>query len=801
MLNSDIWMEYTKILSLGSNEYSSIYKAKHKKTKKYVAIKEICKMKIKINFEDLENEIKKNNFSENIIRIKEMKNSKNFIYIIMDLCSYNLKNYLLEREKPLTINEIREILIQINNFFQNLNNKKIIHGNIKPSNILINLKENNKIEIKLSYFDSIKFINKKDNSTGLLEKISLTTPPEILKGELFNNKSDIWSLGILIYYMLYKKYPFNGENDYNLLNNIISNQNIELNSENEELNNLFKRMLKIDFNERISFEEYFNHPFFKQNKDQFPQFNFNCKIHSFEKINYYCVNCEMNICDSCIEKHIYHKIIPFSQIGINDLEFTTFTNLLNDIKGRINTLNILIEIIESLMNEFKKNKNNYDVYKNDSKNNFKEYYINCLNIINDKCKIEENIYILNLNNNYITCEYEISKKELNIPIQILNCLDSNLKKIIEQSYKQNFDDLLLNDNEINKNNCVLYLNDKRINFELKHSFTKEGKNKLKIVYKSSLKNIHYMFYNCNSLSSINLYNFNTNNLLNIQRLFSFCNKLTFLDLSTFNTTNIINMRSLFSKCSSLRNINLSNFNTNNVIIMSNMFNRCSSLINLDLSNFNTSNVEKMDGIFNECCSLISLDLSNFITNKVIDMNKMFKLCFSLTSLNLSKFDTINVTNMESMFYKCSSLTSLNLSNFNTNNVENMEKMFSQCSSLTSLDLSNFNTEKVTEMNEMFAECSSLKSLVLSNFNTCKVKKMSYMFFECNSLVSLNLSKFDTSNVIEMNNMFENCFSLISLDISNFSINNCINNDEIFNNINKNCNIICKDISLLNLRKD
>ena len=775
MLNSDIWMEYTKILSLGSNEYSSIYKAKHKKTKKYVAIKEICKMKIKINFEDLENEIKKNNFSENIIRIKEMKNSKNFIYIIMDLCSYNLKNYLLEREKPLTINEIRVILIQINNFFQNLNNKKIIHGNIKLSNILVNINEINKIDIKLSYFDSIKFINKKDNSIGLLEKISLTTSPEILKGELFNNKSDIWSLGIIIYYMLYKRYPFNGEYDYNLLNNIISNQNIELNSENEELNNLFKRMLKIDFNERISFEEYFNHPFFKQNKDQFPQFNFNCKIHSFEKINYYCVNCEMNICDSCIDKHIYHKIIPFSQIGINDLEFTTFSNLLNDIKGRINTLNILIEIIESLMNEFKKNKNNYDVYKNDSKNNFKEYYINCLNIINDKCKIEENIYILNLNNNYITCEYEISKKELNKPIQILNCVDSNLKKLIEQSYKQKFDDLLMNDNEINKNNCVLYLNNKQINFELKHSFTKEGKNKLKITYKTLLKNIQYMFYNCNSLSSINLYNFNTNNLLNIQNLFALCDKLAFLDLSTFNTTNIINMRSLFSNCASLNSLNLSNFNTNNVKIMSYMFNGCSSLINLDLSNFNTSNVEKMDGMFNECYSLISLDLSNFITNKVINMYKMFNLCTSLTSLNLS--------------------------NFNTNNVENMEKMFSQCSSLTSLDLSNFNTEKVTEMNEMFAECSSLKSLVLSNFNTCKVKKMSYMFFECNSLISLDLSKFDTSNVIEMNNMFDNCFSLISLDISNFSINNCINNDEIFNNINKNCNIICKDISLLNLRKD
>ena len=43
-------------------------------------------------------------------------------------------------------------------------------------------------------------------------------------------------------------------------------------------------------------------------------------------------------------------------------------------------------------------------------------------------------------------------------------------------------------------------------------------------------------------------------------------------------------------CLSLTSLNLSNFNTNNVYNMSGMFNRCSSLISLDLSNFNTNNV-------------------------------------------------------------------------------------------------------------------------------------------------------------------------------------------------------------------
>ena len=41
---------------------------------------------------------------------------------------------------------------------------------------------------------------------------SLTMAPEVLKGEynLISYKSDIWSLGIIIYYMLFKEYPYNG---------------------------------------------------------------------------------------------------------------------------------------------------------------------------------------------------------------------------------------------------------------------------------------------------------------------------------------------------------------------------------------------------------------------------------------------------------------------------------------------------------------------------------------------------------------------------------------------------------------
>ena len=60
---------------------------------------------------------------------------------------------------------------------------------------------------------------------------------------------------------------------------------------------------------------------------------------------------------------------------------------------------------------------------------------------------------------------------------------------------------------------------------------------------------------------------------------------------------------MFFECSSLTNINLSNFDTNNVTNMEHMFSGCSSLTNINLSNFNTNNVIDMGFMFEGCSSL------------------------------------------------------------------------------------------------------------------------------------------------------------------------------------------------------
>ena len=68
--------------------------------------------------------------------------------------------------------------------------------------------------------------------------------------------------------------------------------------------------------------------------------------------------------------------------------------------------------------------------------------------------------------------------------------------------------------------------------------------------------MNVMFYNCNSLTNLDLSNFNTQNVTNMSRMFGSCKSLTNLDLSNFNTQNVINMNYLFYRCNSLRKKNI-----------------------------------------------------------------------------------------------------------------------------------------------------------------------------------------------------------------------------------------------------
>ena len=131
---------------------------------------------------------------DNNIMINKIIDSDKNIYLIMDLCLFNLEEYINMRKEKLSINEIKKILLDLNKSLKIMIEKKIIHGNIKLSNILISLNQTNQLSFNLNIYDSIQFINKLESMSITNQKPVLSNSPEILKGENISNKSDIWSV-------------------------------------------------------------------------------------------------------------------------------------------------------------------------------------------------------------------------------------------------------------------------------------------------------------------------------------------------------------------------------------------------------------------------------------------------------------------------------------------------------------------------------------------------------------------------------------------------------------------------------
>ena len=161
---------------------------------------------------------------------------------------------------------------------------------------------------------------------------------------------------------------------------------------------------------------------------------------------------------------------------------------------------------------------------------------------------------------------------------------------------------------------------------------------------------------CAPLARVDLAKVDTSRCVSMRQLFSKAVNLAAIDgIEKWDTSNVTDMHGMFQNCKSLTSLDVSGWDTSKATSMYGMFYGCSSLPSLDVSGFDTSNVTDMTGMFNRCSSLASLDVSHFDTSKVAGMNAMFYGCSSLASLDVSHFDTSKATDMSYMFYGCTKL--------------------------------------------------------------------------------------------------------------------------------------------------
>ena len=256
--------DYKKEKTISSGTFGTVIKASNKKTNEIRAIKLFNKYNPNFDEEKIKKEINnaKKVENENSIKIYDQYNSKEEIAIVMELCDYNLISKLKD-SKGFRVDEIKKILMQLNNTFRIMIDKKIIHRDIKLQNILV--KDG---IVKLCDYGEAKQLStlyQKKNET--YAGTFFTMAPEILEDKPYNSQSDLWSLGVIIYQLYFNDFPYKANTDFALINEIRNdeNQNIlrEKSTGDEKLDDLIINLLKYNPDKRLTWNEYFNHPFFK----------------------------------------------------------------------------------------------------------------------------------------------------------------------------------------------------------------------------------------------------------------------------------------------------------------------------------------------------------------------------------------------------------------------------------------------------------------------------------------------------------------------------------------------------------
>ena len=256
---------------IGSGGFAKVVQGIHIPTGEKVAVKIMDKAQIfsePLNLTRIQREIAilKIVRHKNIIKLYELMETPNKIYLVMEYCNGGeLFDYIVSKQH-LTERQACRFFQEIINSLEYLHSLNIVHRDIKPENLLLD-KINSKITLKLIDF-GISNCYSPEKLLGTPCGTASYAPPEMHKGEeYYGLLSDVWSAGVVLYAMVFGYLPFCEDDEDTNINNIIEG-NYEIPEEaSPELADLLVHLLDINPLTRYDLEQIKQHPWFNMVKD------------------------------------------------------------------------------------------------------------------------------------------------------------------------------------------------------------------------------------------------------------------------------------------------------------------------------------------------------------------------------------------------------------------------------------------------------------------------------------------------------------------------------------------------------
>jgi serine/threonine protein kinase len=252
---------------IGRGSFSNVYEGYRKRDNMPVAIKAIARKKLsgnkgEANLEREANVMKSINHA-NIVRLYDIHKGERHYYLVMERCfGPDLASYLKEK-KRLPEYIVHKFLIDLAYGLKVLNSINMIHRDLKPANLMLSSRPTgNEIGLlKIADFGFAREIQP-DNLAETLCGSPMYMAPEVIECKKYDGKSDLWSVGVIMYELLYGRPPYVAMNMADLLR-LIKTKSPEFSEEfvSPFAVQFMKSLLQHDPVKRISFSEFFDHPY------------------------------------------------------------------------------------------------------------------------------------------------------------------------------------------------------------------------------------------------------------------------------------------------------------------------------------------------------------------------------------------------------------------------------------------------------------------------------------------------------------------------------------------------------------
>ncbi|EOY07399.1 Kinase superfamily protein isoform 1 [Theobroma cacao] len=254
---------------IGSGSFSVVWHARHRVHGTEVAIKEIAMGRLNKKLQDsLMSEIfilRRINHP-NIIRMHDIIEVPGKIHLVLEYCKGGDLSMYITRHGSVSEATAKHFMQQLAAGLQVLRDNNLIHRDLKPQNLLLSRNDSNAV-LKIADFGFARSLQPR----GLAETLCgspLYMAPEIMQLQKYDAKADLWSVGAILFQLVTGKTPFTGNNQIQLLQNIVKSTELHFPVENNYLTadckDLCRKLLRRNPVERLTFEEFFNHPFLSQ---------------------------------------------------------------------------------------------------------------------------------------------------------------------------------------------------------------------------------------------------------------------------------------------------------------------------------------------------------------------------------------------------------------------------------------------------------------------------------------------------------------------------------------------------------